>query len=38
MKKQFYYDYYRMAGMIYKKGIKTFISMMLRHNLRYMSL
>lgn len=38
MKKQFYYDYYRMTGMIYKKEIKTFISMMLRHNLRYMSL
>lgn len=38
MRNNFYYDYYRMTGTIYYKEIRTFISMMLRHNLKYMSL
>ena len=35
MDKQFSDDYYRMTGTFYKKGIKTFISMLLRHRLNY---
>ena len=38
MDKQFSDDYYRMTGTFYKKGIKTFISMLLRHNLKFMYL
>lgn len=38
MDKQFSDDYYRMTGTFYKKGIKTFISILLRHNLKYMYL
>lgn len=38
MDKQFSDDYYRMTGTFYKKGIKTCISMLFRHNLKYMYL
>ena len=38
MDKQFSCDYYRMTGATYKKGITTFISMLFRHNLKYMYL
>lgn len=38
MDKQFSCDYYRMIGATYKKGITIFISMLFRHNLKYMYL
>lgn len=38
MDKQFSDDYYRMTGITCKKGVKTFISMMFRHNLKYIYL
>lgn len=38
MNKKFTADYYRMTGVVYKKSIKTFLFLLLKHNLKYMYL